>query len=389
MSNSSLLYGQLMSYLRQHSRYCDLRHLKALGWMVSALICSGELNLAAWEPYVPTLAQKAQSTERRWQRFMSNARIRVEALYLPLVMAALSGWQQQRVYLALDTTVLWDRYCMIHLSVVCCGRAVPLVWRVLEHKSATVAFSEYQGILRKARWLLRHHPDVMLLADRGFANHEVMQWLRSSSWHYAIRLPCDVLLHGANRYPTLVGSLYPRLGEACLIRNVGLWSDGAHRCNLVLATVSGAKDSWAVATDEPPSLQTLWQYALRFCIEELFLDSKSGIFELTDSRLRSTDAIERLYLVAAVALLYATTQGMAVQLAGLRQQVDPHWRRGISYLKIGLRWLNGVLHKGRSLLTPSPLLPQDPQPCFASYQAEEDFYDRFWFSRIRSLSCQV
>jgi hypothetical protein len=30
----------------------------------------------------------------------------------------------------------------------------------------------------------------------------------------------------------------------------------------------------------------------------------------------------RLYLVAAVALLYGTTQGMAVQVAGLRQQVD-------------------------------------------------------------------
>jgi len=56
MSNSTLLYGQLMSYLRQHSRYCDLRHLKALGWMVSALICSGQLNLAAWE-HVPTRAQ--------------------------------------------------------------------------------------------------------------------------------------------------------------------------------------------------------------------------------------------------------------------------------------------------------------------------------------------
>lgn len=331
--------------------------------MVSALICSGQLNLAAWEPYVPTRAQKAQSTERRWQRFMSNARIQVEALYLPLVMAALSGWQQKRVYLALDTTVLWDRYCMIHLSVVCCGRAVPLLWRVLEHNSATVAFGEYQGILRKARWLLRRHPDVMLLADRGFANHDLMDWLRLSSWHYAIRLPCDVLLQGASRYPTTVGALYPRLGEACLIRNVGLWADGTHRCNLVLATVSGAKDSWAVATDEPPTLQTLWQYALRFQIEELFLDSKSGAFELTDSRLRSTDSLERLYLVAAVALLYATTQGMAVQLAGWRQQVDPHWRRGLSYLKIGLRWLNGVLHKGRTLLSPSPLLPKDPQPC--------------------------
>jgi len=57
MSNSTLLYGQLMSYLRQHSRYCDLRHLKALGWMVSGLICSRQLSLAAWEPYV-SLVQK-------------------------------------------------------------------------------------------------------------------------------------------------------------------------------------------------------------------------------------------------------------------------------------------------------------------------------------------
>ena len=110
---------------------------------------------------------------------------------------------------------------------------------------------------------------------------------------------------------------------------------------------------------------------------------------MADSRLRSASALERLYLVAAVALLYGTTQGMAVQVEGLRQQVDPHWRRGLSYLKIGLRWLNGVLHKGRKLLTPIPLLPKDPQPCFASNKAEEDFYDQIWFSRIRSVSCQT
>jgi hypothetical protein len=99
-------------------------------------------------------------------------------------------------------------------------------------------------------------------------------------------------------------------------------------------TVQGAKESWAVITDEPPTLQPLWQYALRFQVEELFLDSKSGAFQLENSRLRSTAALERLHLVAAIALLVATTQGMAVPLAGLGQQVVPHWRRGISYLKI-------------------------------------------------------
>jgi hypothetical protein len=144
-----------------------------------------------------------------------------------------------------------------------------------------------------------------------------------------------------------------------------------------------------VITDETPTLNTLWQYALRFRIEELFLDSKSGAFQLEDSRLRSVLALERLYLVAAVALLYATTQGMALQLAGLRTQVDPHWRRGISYLKIGLRYLQGVIHKGRKLLQPHPLLPNNPEPCFASKKAEQAFYDAIWFTRIRELDCKI
>jgi hypothetical protein len=309
-------------------------------------------------------------------------------MYLPLVMAALSGWRQHRLYLALDTTVLWQRYCMIHLSVVCCGRAVPLLWRVLEHRSATVAFEEYQPLLRKARWLLRQHPDVMLLADRGFANHPLMEWVQACQWHYCLRLPGDLLLHGVSKYPRRVASLYPPPGEARLYHQVRLWADGVHRCNLVLASVKGVKESWAVVTDEAPSLQTLWQYALRFRVEELFLDSKSGAFELEDSRLRCAAALERLYLLAALTLLYATAQGLSVQVAGLRRQVDPHWRRGISYLKIGLRWLQGVVHKGRLLLSPLPFLPQDPEPCFASNRAEQDFYDLIWFTRIRSLTCK-
>lgn len=106
------------------------------------------------------------------------------------------------------------------------------------------------------------------------------------------------------------------------------------------------------------------------------------------SRLRSAAALERLYLVAAIAILYATTQGKPT----CKSQVygNKLTRTGdevSALLKIGLRWLQGVFHKGRELLTPVPLLPLDPQPVFASERAEQDFSDRIWFSRIRSLTC--
>ena len=140
-------------------------------------------------------------------------------------------------------------------------------------------------------------------------------------------------------------------------------------------------------TDEEPSLNTLWQYGLRFCIEELFLDSKSGVFQLEDSHIRSAKRLKRLYLVAALAILYSTTQGMAIQVAGLRQQVDPHRHRGLSYLKIGLRYLQGVVHKGRTLLRPIPLFRKDPEPCFASKKAKEEHDYAFEFSSIQVITC--
>jgi hypothetical protein len=332
---------------------------------------------------------------------MGNPRINVGALYLPLVLAAMNGWSRGRVYLGLDTTVLWNRYCMIHLTVICGGRAVPLLWKVLEHKSASVEFSEYYPLLRKAHWLLRCYPNVMLLGDRGFANHAMVQcgsvpgesspghlpWPKHSRWHWALRMPCDVLVSGPLQRAVEVRRLWPPVSQAKLYHNVRLWSEALLQVNLVLACPQGVDEPWAVMTDERPTLETLWQYALRFRLEELFLDSKSGAFELEESRFRNVHCLERLYLVAALAILYATAHGMAVQVAGLRQQVDPPWTRGLSYLKIGLRWLSGVLHKGRNVLALTPLLQHDPQPCFASRKMRQKCYDRIWFSRLKTIRC--
>ncbi|BAZ37614.1 hypothetical protein NIES4101_35370 [Calothrix sp. NIES-4101] len=55
-----------------------MRHLKTLAWMINGLICSGQLSLSAWEPYVDSDAKQAQSYERRWRRFLENIRVHVE-----------------------------------------------------------------------------------------------------------------------------------------------------------------------------------------------------------------------------------------------------------------------------------------------------------------------
>ncbi len=80
----------------------------------------------------------------------------------------------------------------------------------------------------------------------------------------------------------MVGQLYPLVNQAQLLTNVGLWTDGFHRANLVLATVAGAKDSWAVITDEIPSLQTLRRINLVFSHQYYYLQLLSTTHSIKD-----------------------------------------------------------------------------------------------------------
>jgi hypothetical protein len=72
-------------------------------------------------------------------------------------------------------------------------------------------------------------------------------------------------------------------------------------------------EPWCLISNAAPTLDLVWSYAERFCCEQLFRDQKSGLFQLECSGLRNPERIE-----------------------GLRRQVDPLWRRGMSFVRIGL-----------------------------------------------------
>jgi len=355
--------------------------------MVSALLGSQTVNLAQWGVFVQSKAKQEDSHQRRWRRFLQNQRVKAEEIYVPLVLKAISGWKDKRIYLALDTTVLWNKYCVISLAIITGGRAVPFLWLSLEHKSASVAWDKYEPLLEKARHYLKDFEDIMLLADRGFANQDLLRWVQSTSWHWCIRLPGDTQIQGVRRrgFGYSIQELYPPKREVVFYQQVGLWQDGLLKANLALASAPGAKDRWAIITDEPLSLDVFWQYGLRFRTEHLFLDCKSSVFQWESSCLRSSSKLDRLYLVIAVATLFGTLTGMAVDKIGARSQVDAHFRRGLSYLKIGVRWLTAVVHQSKPFVFCQNLLNIAPLPCFASRKAEQRYYRHLTFSLIQEF----
>ncbi len=142
--------------------------------MVVALLQRGEVSLTRWLPYLPCRGEQAQSKQRRVSRWLHNSRINVHRLYKPLIQSALGNWEEQCLYLSLDTSTYWEEYCLVRLAVVYRGRALPVVWRVLKHKSASVSFNEYREMLYQAAHLLPKGVKVVLLADRGFIQTKAM-----------------------------------------------------------------------------------------------------------------------------------------------------------------------------------------------------------------------
>jgi hypothetical protein len=114
----------------------------------------------------------------------------------------------------------------------------------------------------------------------------------------------------------------------------------------------------------------------------LFRDQKSGVFQLEDSGLRDPERINRLLLVVAIAVLAGSLQGYALSLAGFRRQVDPHWKRGLSFLRLGLAALQMLAADASArLMAWLPIPLRELEPCIPSRRAR-DKQAIAWFSRI-------
>jgi len=112
------------------------------------------------------------------------------------------------------------------------------------------------------------------------------------------------------------------------------------------------------------------------------LDEQSTGVQLESSLIRSSEALERWCFVLAMTTLSLVSWGTAVVQQGKRRLVDPHWFRGLSYLKIGWKWVRYALSRGYALISSVYLSSAcDPEPAMASKKHDRLRQDRFTFEQ--------
>ncbi len=375
------LYRQLLNQLSQWVVPKDRRHLQGYVEILGAILQSGSACVSHWLPYLSHRDCQARSHLERLSYFMGNPAIQAAQFYAPVLRHFLRAWTGQSMLLVLDTSVLWDQYCLIEVCLAWGGRSLVLAQSVLEHGSATVGFEHYRPVLEAAQSILPDEVQVTLVADRGFEHRELIRWLTQQQWDWAIRAKRDLHVTLATGEQKPVADLLPDKGQVHVFHQVQIMADLS--CHLATAYCPNTKEAWAVVTNRTPSLQTFALYGQRFGgIEPHFKDYKSAGFSLTRSRIRNAQSLSCLLMLLAMAQLLATHLGFFMMYLGQRTQLDWHGQRGLSFLQLGLRQLQRLCYLGLPLPNFEPLPYCNPPTATASRKKRAKLEAQIEFSRV-------
>lgn len=319
---------------------------KALADFSYAAALAGHCQAGRLAVHVPTQA-RAASSQRRFERLLDNSRLRPRSVQRQLAQALLAHWSGCTILLMLDETPKANDLRVLTIRLGYAHRALPL---------AAVCYRPHalpqpqpvlvRSLLRQVRGCLPPDARVVLLADRGLCWPLLVDWCHEHGWHYVLRLQGQTrvrLSDGSERSAReLVSHRGQRwLGPAAVFKKAG-WR-GA---NVVATWRRDQREPWLLLTDERAGLRHCRAYGKRMWEEESFRDDKSAGFHWHESQVNDPAHAARLLLVLALALVLATSQGSQVLKAGRRRALDPHGRRRLSIVQLGLRWLRYAVEHG-------------------------------------------
>lgn len=319
---------------------------KALADFSYAMARAGHCQAARLAALVPTPAQAA-SAQRRFERFLGNPRLQPQPTQQRLARCLLQHWQGQTILLLLDETPKGNDLRVLSIRVAYQHRALPLAAVCYRPHALPKPLPQLvRSLLRQVHGCLPADASVVLLADRGLAWPLLVDWCQQQRWHYVLRLQSTTRVRFADGQCCCVGTLASRPGRRWLGAAEVFKKAGWRGANVVATWERGQKQPWLLLTDQPASLRHCRTYSKRMWQEESFRDDKSSGFHWQSSQVNNPCHALRLLLVMALALVLASSQGSAVVKAGLRKRLDPHRRRRLSVVQLGLRWLRYALEHG-------------------------------------------
>lgn len=279
---------------------------RKLALLVGAMLQARTANTMDLAAHLPLKTQR-QDMRFQWiSRFLANPLVDCTTIMSAIAEPLIKQLSQDKtLVLIIDQTTVYGGEELLMISARFGERALPLLWKA-KQKKGNIGFEEQKQLIDQVSNWIPYGTRVILLGDRFYGTIDLIAYCRAKGWDYRLRLKDNIrVYYGLQECAT--GELeklgLPFLKDVCITHlheqtNIGVIHEEAH------------SSAWIIAMSQSPSFYTTFDYGMRWSIEPMFSDFKSRGFGLTDTHLCYPDRVERLVLVMAVAMIWATLSGL-------------------------------------------------------------------------------
>jgi hypothetical protein len=202
------------------------------------------------------------------------------------------------------------------------GRATPLVWLSVHKDDLRDARNDYEdAALRRLAEVLPDGVTATILADRGFADTKLFEFLTELGFGYVIRLKGNTRLSAADGTTRPAAEWIGQGGRARKLRDAAVTEARRPIGAAVCVHARDMKEPWCLVTSnrDATAPQIIKLYSKRWGVEPGFRDTKDLRFGLGLGAVRIADPQrrDRLLLLNAFAVVLLTLLGAAGESLGM------------------------------------------------------------------------
>lgn len=255
-------------------------------------------------------------------RLLSNEGIAVGDLFRYWVPQMIA--QRPEIVVAMDWTEFdADGQTTLALNLVTDhGRATPLLWLTVWKDDLKDARNDCEDVcLVRLAELVPAGVKVTILADRGFGDCKLFDFLKKLGFGYVIRFRGNIHVTAADGEKRLAGEWIGKGGRARKLREARVTVAQYPVEAVVCVHAKAMKEAWCLAASDAGAsareITTL--YAKRWTIEPNFRDTKDLRFGMGLGKVRISDPNrrDRLLLLNAFAIVLLTLLGAAGESLGM------------------------------------------------------------------------
>ena len=187
--------------------------------------------------------------------------------------------RREAIVVAMDWTDFdADNHATLALHLVTRhGRATPLLWLTVDKDELKNQRNDFEDLcLTRLKALLPEGVAVTILADRGFGDVKLFEFLESLGFRYVIRFRGNIHVSAADGETRLAADWVGKGGRARMLRNAEITAARHKVAAVVCVKAGGMAEPWHLAASDGSlsAPQIIKLYSKRWTIEPSFRDSK-------------------------------------------------------------------------------------------------------------------